>query len=143
SARALVFTKLNLKEILLRISWSRVSLMLAAECIVAVAVVVISSYLNTLVFQRETPYGTTFLIILIATTAFGFSSERQLRTANERLHSLTGAALKLPWPENLPVFEQALNFARQALPRYQVSAYERVRGISRDHIHSKPIQGDG
>lgn len=143
TVRALVLTRLTLQEIVLRVSWVRVSTMLVAEWFIASIVNASSTFLNASIFQNETPYGKTSLIIVISTTIFGLAAIRQAKTARQRVNSLVDATVQLPWPDNSPVHLQAAEFARQSLPVYQISACDRHRATSRDHIRSIPIENDG
>lgn len=143
TVRALMLTRLTLKEILLRVSWVRVSIMLVGEWIVACAVNASSGVLNNFIFRTESPYGKTTLIVLISTTIFGLAAIRQSQSALQRVNSLVDATEQLPWPENTPVHLQAAEFAQQALPMYEISHCEKQHTTSRDHVRSIPIENDG
>lgn len=143
TVRALILTRFTLSEVMLRVSWGRISVMLVVECLVAAAMSASSIFLNNVIFQAATPFGRTTLIVIISTTIFGLASLRQADTARQRVNSLVDATEKLPWPENLPVQVQAADYAGQALPAYQISACDQHHSTSRDHIKSIPIEDDG
>ncbi len=143
TVRALILTRFTLKEVVLRVSWGRVSIMLIAEVIIASAFVISSGFLNMAVFQATSPYGNISLIIVASATIFGFASKRQARTSLLRVHSLVNATEQLPWPASSPAHVQAAEFAQRALPVYHVMTYQQDQPTLRDHILSVPIEEDG
>src|SRR5690606_16069874 len=142
TVRALVLTKLTLTEIILRVSWVRVAIMLVGECFAATVVSVAAGLLNSVVFQSQTPFGKSISILLISTTVFGIAAKLQAQRALERINSLVEASARLPWPISTSVEAQAAEFAQKALPSYVISSCGQQRNTSRDHIVSLPIEKD-
>ena len=141
--RVRFLTLLGTRETILRTSWLRLTGMCALETVTAVAVFIIAGQLNSAIFQTSTPFGRTVLIILISAVAFGISGRLDAHSNRKRLDSLVIATLQLPWPANSPVNEQAAVLAQRALPQFRVSSIESQLHITRDHVQSVPIEGDG
>lgn len=85
---------------------------------------VVSRYLQVYIAERSNAFGPywagTYVTLATGLIAFVLATMWTIRVINNQLTGVHDAAISLPWSEDRPISDSALQYVKRALPNYEI-----------------------